>query len=168
MRFWPSDSFEIDTTLSREDIITHLNSSVQPGKPFRFFPSSAGHKNFRGQISQDGFKISRTIDYANSFLSVITDRFLPGQSGTKVAVHMSLHPFVGGFMYVWFGGIGLGFVVTMFGLFSGRVAAFPIVLIPSAMLVFGWALASGCFWFEARRQKPVLIQMFRAWETSQG
>jgi hypothetical protein len=36
-----------------------------------------------------------------------------------------------------------------------------MLLIPFAMLMFGWALAAGGFWFEANKTKPILVEMFK-------
>ena len=157
MKFWPSDTFEIKTTMSPEEIVAALNSRIEPKKLFRF---SSDHAPFQDDISRDGFKITRVVHYRNSFLPIVTGRFLPGNSGIKVVIRLGLHPFVTAFMCVWFGGVGLGVIGTISGLLSGQAPASPMLLIPFGMLVFGWALVSGGFWFEAKKQKSILFEMF--------
>ncbi len=83
MRLWPSDSFEIETTMSPEEIVASLNAEIDPAKWFRHSP---GHKTFQGDISRDGFKITRVIHYRNSFLPIIRGTFRPGQSGSRAFI----------------------------------------------------------------------------------
>ena len=35
------------------------------------------------------------------------------------------------------------------------------LLVPAVMAALGWAFVSGLFWYEATRQRPMLIEMFR-------
>ncbi len=164
MKFWPSDQFEIQTTMSAEDIVASLSSEIEPNK---LFGMSTDHAPFQGDISRHGFKITRIIHYRNSFLPIISGKFLPGDAGVKVAIRMRLHPFVTAFMCVWFGGVGLGVVAVVGGLLSGPAPASPMLLIPFGMLVFGWALVSGGFWCEAKEQKRMLLEMFKGLEASE-
>jgi len=164
MKLWPSDRFEIETALSPEAIVTALNTQIEPKKLFRF---STNHAPFQGEISRDAFRITRIIHYRNSFLPVVRGKFLPGTAGIKVAIRLGLHPFVTVFMCVWFGGVGLGAIAALAGLIRGQAPASPMLLIPLAMLVFGWALVSGGFWYEAKKQRPMLIEMFKGLATSE-
>ena len=162
MKFWPSDRFEIETTMSPEEIVAALNSKIEPKKLFRF---SSDHAPFHGDISRDGFRITRAIHSMNSFLPVVTGKFLPGDSGIKVAIRLGLHPLITAFMCIWFGGVGLGVIAALAGLLSGQALASPMLLIPFGMLVSGWAVVSGGFWFEAKKQKPMLVEMFKGLKT---
>lgn len=159
MKFWPCDSFEIETTMSTEDIVASLNARVEPRKllRLRLIGFSSHHAEFEGHISRDGFKITRIIDHLNSFLPVITGRFLPGESGIKIAIRMRLHLFATAFMCVWCGAwVSAGIAVLL----SGSATAVPLSVLWLSVLVFVWAMVSGCFWFEAKKQKDMLIQMF--------
>ena len=158
MKLLPYDSFEIATTMSAEGVIAVLNDATEPAKWFRL---STQHRTFQGSITGDGFRITRIVHYRNSFLPVIRGRLRPGPAGVTIAVTMSVHPFVTVFMCVWFGGVGLGIVTVLASLASGQTKAAPILLIPFAMLLFGWTLVAGGFWFEARKAKLILVQMFK-------
>ncbi len=158
MKLLPYDSFEIDTPMSAKAIIGVLTDTVEPTRWFRL---SKDHKTFQGTVEHDGFKITRIIHYRNSFLPVVRGRFAPGPSGFTVTVTMRLHPFVMAFMCLWFGGVGLGVVASLAGLAFGRAEADPMLLIPFGMLLFGWALVSGAFWFEAKKTKPILLDMMK-------
>jgi ABC-type iron transport system FetAB permease component len=165
VRLWPSDSFEIETTLSPEEIVESLQSAIEPAKVFRF---SSKHATFQGKLTADGFKMSRIIHYRNSFLPIIHGTFRAGDSGRIVSIKMRLNLFVAAFMWVWFTGVGLAIFVFTFAFLKGKIQSSPILLIPFGMLVFGWALVSGGFWFEAKKQKPILIAMFTRKNTDRG
>jgi hypothetical protein len=164
MKFLPYDKFEIETTMSPEAFVAALNSQVEPKRLFRM---SSNHLPFQGDISRDGFRITRIIHYRNSFLPIVSGKYFPGPSGIVVEIWMGLHPLVIVFMCVWFGGVGFGAFAMLSGLVTGQVQASPILLIPFGMLLFGWALVSGGFWFEAKKQKRMLIEMFKGLETSE-
>jgi hypothetical protein len=164
MRFWPSDSFEIETTMTPEEIVDSLKCGVEPKKLFRF---SSAHTVFQGDLMRDGFKISRIIHYRNSFLPIVHGTFRPGHSGSIVSIKMRLHRFVAAFMCFWFGGVVVGMLAVIFGLSSGKTQVSLMLLIPFGMLAFGWALVSGGFWFEAKKQKLLLIEMFKKRSSSE-
>jgi len=163
MKFWPSDKLEIETTMPLEAVVAALSSKIEPIKPLRF---SRDHAIFQGYVFRDGFKISRIIHYPNSFLPVVTGKFLPGDSGIRAAIRLGLHPFVAVFMLVWFGVISLGIIAAAAGLLIGHPALSQMLPLLAGMLVFGLALVLGGFWFEARKQKPMLIELFKELETA--
>ena len=164
MKLWPSDRFEIATVLAREAIVAALNSRIEPRKRLR---SSSDHAPFQGEIARDGFRITRVIHYRNAFLPVVTGRFLSGPAGTRVNIRMSPHPVVTAFLWTWCSGLGLAMITVLGGLLHRQAPALPIMAIPFGMIVFGWALVSAGFWFEATKQKRMLIMMFKELEPSQ-
>ena len=157
MKFLPYDRFELETQMDSKAIIEAMKTKIAPRKLFRF---SSDHAPFQGEISSDGFEIIRIIHYRNSFLPVICGKFQPNASGTRIIIKMRLHAFVAFFMCVWFGGVGLGCFVLLNSVFNGQKIMSLAMLIPFGMLIFGWALVSGGFWFEAKKQKPMLVEMF--------
>jgi len=163
MKLWAHDRFEIETAMTPGEIVTKLNSKIEPTKLLRF---SSPHAPFQGKISQNGFKITRIIHYRNSFLPVISGKFLSCFSGTKVEINMGLHPIVIAFMCVWFGGVGVACIAFPVSVFYGKTSMSPAMLIPFGMLAFGWALVSWGFWSEVKKQKPMLIKMFNKLESS--
>ena len=136
------------------------DGSVQEDEARRF---SRDHAPFQGEVYPGGFRISRIIHYRNSFLPMITGEFQPGAAGTKVVIRMGLHPFVTVFLCVWFGGVGLGLFAVLSGIRSGQTSP-AMLLAPVGMLLFGWGLAFAGFWFEARKQKRMLVGMFRRFQ----
>ena len=155
----PVDSFEIRTTQSPEALMRILDRQIEPQKLFRF--GSRNHKPFQGDLSIDGFTMTRIIHYRNSFLPVIRGTFAPGPQGTNIAIKMTLHPIVIAFMAMWLGVVGsIAMVLCLSAIFSNDVA-WPLPLAPLGMFVFGWALTSGGFWFEAHHTKKKLLRLFR-------
>ena len=154
----PVDSFEIETTQSPESLVNLLSRHIEPQKLFRF--GSRNHKPFQGSLSIDGFIMTRIIHYRNSFLPIIRGTFSPSPWGTKITIKMTLHPLVIAFMTMWLGSVGsMAVALCLAAIFSDDVA-WPIPLAPLGMFIFGWALTSGGFWYEARQTKKNLQQLF--------
>ena len=164
MKFLPYDSFEIETSFPLEDTIASLKSNVEPKRWLRF---SRNHKIFEGEVARDSFKIMRIIHYRNSFLPIIRGTFQQCRTGVKVIVRMGLHPFVIAFIYIWFGGVGIGIIAFLKQLLRNQIQPSPMIFIPFAMLLFGWALVSGGFWFEARKVKILLNDILQRKTTSE-
>ena len=162
MKFLPYDKFEIETTKAPEVIVESLKPKIDPRKLFRF---SSDHAYFQGNISLNGFKLSRIIHYRNPCLPIILGRFLPKVSGTKVVIKMRLHVLITAFMSIWFGGVGLGCFLVLNYVFTGKKPISLLLFIPFLMLFIGWAMISGWFWFEAKKQKPMLVELFNDLDT---
>src|SRR5438067_5331361 len=125
MKLWPTDSFEIETTMSEEEIASALRKWIEPRKTFRL---SWDHAAFEGSFTNDGFKITRIIHYRNGFLPVVRGRFLAGPSGTRVKIEMRLQKFSAIFMAVWFGGVILGVAWAITVLLTRHTRFDPMLL----------------------------------------
>lgn len=158
MKLLPYDSYEIQTSLTHVGAVAILQSEIEPRKWLRF---SRKHKTFEGVLSWEGFKIWRIIHYRNSFIPIISGSFEEGAPGVKVKVRMRLHLFVMAFMCVWFAVAGCVIILTGAALLSGHTAPSPMWFIPFALFFFGWLLVSGGFWFEARKAKPLLMDLLQ-------
>jgi hypothetical protein len=53
---------------------------------------SSGGFQFEGDVSPQGFNITRIITYRNSCIPVIRGRFEPSSTGTRIVVEMNMHP----------------------------------------------------------------------------
>jgi hypothetical protein len=153
---WPSETFVIHTSLSVASAARRLAEQTEPKKWFRF----SNKKPFQGEVAETGFRIERIIGYRNSFLPVVQGTFKFQGDGTVIEIRMRLNLFVAVFMCIWFGFVVLGIGAITTELISGRTKMDRTMAIPFGMLIFGWALVSGGFWFEARKQKKILIAMF--------
>jgi len=153
MKFLPWDHYDIQTSLNREQVVELLGSEVEPKKWLRF---SRQHKTFEGEVTWQGFKIRRIIHYRNSFLPIVHGGFEQGDRGIDISVRMRLHPFAIVFSCFWFGFLGFGISMSGVGVISGKTEFSPFLLLPFGMVLFGWLLVSGGFWFEAKKAKALL------------
>jgi hypothetical protein len=158
MNFWPCESFDVQTSMSEEEVVGSIRSNIEPRRFFRF---GSNHKCFQGVINNNGFKISRIIHYRNSFLPLIVGSFRRGRDGMIVSINLALNPFTRTFMGVWFTMVALGLFGGVGSLLGGNIRDLPMFLIPCGMLVFGWVMVLAGFWLEARKQKVMLIEMFK-------
>jgi hypothetical protein len=157
MKIWPYDSFEIETSMTLDEVVNKLEAKTEPKS---WFPSFFGdHRPFQGEVSREGFKIIGSIRYHNSFLPVVRGSFKQGLSGITVTIKMRLHLLVIVFLCV-FCAIMLN-SMEFFRLFKAGVPIHPMDLIPVSFLVFPWAIAYLGFWFEANKQKQVLMDILK-------
>src|SRR5713101_785107 len=106
----PFRKFAIDTELSQAEIVERLRGIVEPGGAF--LAGLGGTKKlFAGQVSPQGFKITRLIYYGNGSLPVVIGTFEPGPNGARVQVTMRPTQFALAFGILWFGSMVLFIVV---------------------------------------------------------
>jgi len=153
MKFFPWYHYDIQTSLNREKVVELLGLEVEPRKWLRI---SRRHKRFEREVTWEGFKIMRIIHYRNSFLPIVHGRFEQGDRGIDIKVRMRLHPFAMAFMCFWFGSLGFGICMTGAGIICGKTKLSPFLRIPFGMILFGWLLVSGGFWFEAKKATVLL------------
>jgi hypothetical protein len=155
MKILPYESFAIDSRQSADAIAAALAAHVDPKSGFWSY--RAGGKNFRGEVSRDGFKLTRSIVYRNSFLPVIVGKFEPGPVGTRISVLMRLHLFVLVFITVWLSAAGLAALIGL--RFAASRREFGPALIPVGMFAFGCILTSAAFSYEAAKARELLIRI---------
>jgi len=151
MRLLPRDAFEIKTTMSREEAVRRIDSRI--GYP--------GADHFRGQIQPEGFTISRMIRYRNSFAPVILGQFRQEDGGLVISIRMRMDLVTTGVMAVWFL-MGIGMFIVM-GVMQLCTEARVLPYVPVAggvILLFGWAMMSGGFWYEAKKARAILMDIF--------
>ena len=154
MRFLPSDSFEIQTSMSIEEVVEKMKAEIEDGG------FSGRHKIVSGEISRQGFKIARLFSYSNAFVPIVHGTFKPGQSGVSVIVKIQLHPLTTIFICAWYAAM-LGFMGDFSGLLTGRMQIHPEHLIQIMLIIFPWVLASVKFWPEAAEDKRMLIDILK-------
>jgi len=162
MKVYPKAYFEIESPLPAREILAALDAVVEPPKWFRW--KSTSGKKYHGEVSIDSFKIWKIINYRNSFLPIIEGRITPSISGSRIAVTMRLHRFVAVFMLFWLGGVSTGVVTFLIAAMRGEMEPIPALLAPLGMLLFGIALTSISFWWEAKKTKPALVEFFKGAE----
>lgn len=153
MKLLPYDRFTLEANVLPGALQARLAAAVEPYKAIRWRIQDC--RPYQGQVSDAGFKISRIIDYRNSFLPVIRGRFLPAATGTHVEITMELEPLVAVFLGVWLL-FWYGATVPIF-LLNGPIQPMALMFwgMPLVVMVaFWWA-----FWYEANRSRRELTQI---------
>ena len=74
-KFLPVESYTLTTKLSVDEVRARIQQNTSPKKDMGFFaPKNNSSKPYEGSITSNSFKISRIINYTNSFLPIITGR----------------------------------------------------------------------------------------------
>lgn len=157
---FPYQRLVFESPLSREEITRRLTRKVTKRRQDWFEKSTLP---FEGTVSDTGFKVSRIINYRNSFLPVIDGRFFPLMRGVRVQVTVRLPANVLFFCVVWFslvGLIGLGSILSPSSVKG--VSAFEMLIGVLAMSVFFYLLVTLSFRFEAKKASKLLSEVFEA------
>jgi hypothetical protein len=85
---------------------------------------TSGGFEFEGDLSPQGFNITRIISYRNSCIPEIRGRFEPSETGTKIVIEMTMHP-LGYVLLV--GGAGMSF--TVLSMLAGSGQGLPVTAI---------------------------------------
>lgn len=83
------NKLEIETTLSRNEIIDKLNQLTFTSK-LPYFKFNFTDKLFYGKISNDSFIISSVVKGKNSFVPIIIGEII-NEGSTKIVLKMRLH-----------------------------------------------------------------------------
>ena len=127
----------IPTSLTLDEIVNLFSKSISPKwNPISQAPPP-NHKNFQGEVSEQGFSI-RTTSYYQGPLTYLVGKFISDISGVKIEMYIGLGP---GGLALALGGI-VGFCILL-GAIAGQDYFASLVI--SAVLIF---LGSG-FFFEA-------------------
>jgi hypothetical protein len=165
----PWETFVIETPLNKDKVIAELKNNIEPEKVFRRW-NQPGAKKFEGFLAEDGFEITKLINYKNSFNPVIRGRVESSGDVTRLTVKLRLPVVVLGFMIVWFGGLASislaqfagPYLGSYFSLFSNENAiSFPMALVPPGMLLFGYAIMMGGYLHESKAIKNTLTKITR-------
>lgn len=120
-------------------------------------------EKFEGTVSETDFQISRIIHYRNSFLPMITGRFIPLSQGVRIEVKMKLHVGVLLFTLVWLGIVG--FLVATG---SAQVMAMGkveiLTAVPLLVMLLFLLTVTIMFKLEANKASKLLREIFVAQE----
>lgn len=165
-RLLPFDNFKIVSQLSASEVQLRLAKSVQSKRPSLFtFAPHPNTKPYEGTITGNTFKISRIIDYRNSFLPIIKGEISTYLGKTEISVKMRPIVFVLIFMTFWLTMTGLVCLgILFFAIVNLKRASpqnfEPILIMPFAMFAFGYALIMFCYKRESKTSKKFLINLF--------
>ncbi|WP_420632349.1 hypothetical protein [Candidatus Leptofilum sp.] len=106
--FLPYEKFEIKTRLGAVAVRQKLMEIVEPRKVR--WGWSRNHLPFEGEVEIKTFRISRVINYRNSFLPILDGEIYNDLDATKLVITAHLHLLV---MIFW-PTMGFGLMVAMF------------------------------------------------------
>ena len=161
----PYEKIIYHSSLNKEELLIHLQSEIEAEKSFGF--SSLKHsysKPYIGKIYNDSFEIKRAINYRNSFLPIIKGHIENGISGSKVHVKMGVIDFVKAFMIIWFGGVLLACIATIYSLFNSNQTSEGgfFIFIPFFMLMAGILMVVFGFKMESKKSISDLENILKA------
>jgi hypothetical protein len=148
LKFFPYDSFTIESTAT----VAHLVSTLR---------QHIGRRSFWGRIEQElegtategGFRVSRGINYHNSFLPIMIGRFEKQPDGTRVIVRMRLHDYTLTMMLLIF----VIMVYLLVGLMKTDLLwAFGF---PALVLVASYLMTIFGFSYEAEESRKILLDI---------
>lgn len=155
----PYQKLVFESPLSREEIIERLTRKVIKRRQEWFEQSTIP---FEGTVSDTGFQISRIINYHNSFLPVINGCFFSHMEGVRIEVTMRLRTNMLIFCIVWFSFIGFAIINGTFFSPGGSPPTLIEVLPTCLFYLFFYFLFALGFWFEAKKAKNLLSEIFEA------
>jgi len=158
MALLPFERLTLRTPLSPDEVYARLAAAVEPVRWYRS-PFSRAHRPYEGEITPNGFKIRRVINYRNSFLPAITGRIRVDEIGSAIELVFRLHVVVAVFMVVWLGGAAAATIVGAAEILRGHAPA--VAWIPLGMLVLGYAMMQGGFVIESRKAKRFFDELIR-------
>ncbi len=157
----PYQHVAINTNLSIDDAASLLANRVSP--PPRLFRRSSDtekEKEYEGKVSQTGFRVNRKINYRNSFLPILYGKFIPTNYGTKVNIHMTMHPIVIVFCCVWCSPLLGALWATVKDMIFSNSPFDSVVFMPIGMLTFLYLMVFFSFGIEAKRSKNFMEKLF--------
>lgn len=166
----PFDNFRLVTKLASAEVKSRIERSIEPEQYFNLSLFNNRQMPYEGELIGDSFKISRVINYRNSFLPIIRGEIYEGIGQTEVVINMRPVVFVIIFMSVWLGVIGmvcLGAVILAIIQITrtSTISFSPLVLIPFFMFAFGCCLMLIPYKIESRKSKAFLKQLLEAEES---
>jgi hypothetical protein len=154
----PYQKLVIEVPCSREELTRRLAKEVT-GRKRNWGRPEERAELFEGVVSDEGFEITRIIDYRNSFLPVIQGRFYPHVNGVRVEITMRLHVAVLIFSVFWLSMVGVSAVGAASHILATR-SVDAATLIPLGMLLFFYLMSTIGFGVEAKKASNLLNKLF--------
>lgn len=158
----PTENFTINTSLTKDEVITKLNEVVEPYKAGYLPYHDGGDKPYEGEVTNDTFKINRIIKYRNSFIPKISGQVFSEEKGTGIKIKMRLNMAVIVFsIFLALFDIAFIIILTVAGVYSEiDESTIFFLLFPGLFLVFGYAMLMGCFKYESIKSKKFFKELF--------
>jgi hypothetical protein len=152
---WAVSVVELVSPLSREECEARLRAATDRDGLLSCF----GSRQVVGRVSGGSVRLRKRIGYRNSFQTFLIGSLKGRDGATIFRGRAGMHPFVTGFMAVWFSLLvligGAAFAAAVGGLIAGQGQPLGAI-IPPLMLVFGVGLVCFGRWL-ARSEEAYLI-----------
>lgn len=161
MKLLPFENITYRTKLGESEVRQIIENNIEPKDLFRQFRSKKSDKLFEGEMYGNEFSVRRIITYRNSFLPKITGEIIDEGRERLVNVRLRLHVFVIVFLMVWFVSLLsflLFFLITQTN--NEEFETIPILILLS-MLIFGYGLTVGAFFYEAAKTKKIFSRLLQ-------
>ncbi|HEB62560.1 MAG TPA: hypothetical protein ENI82_05345 [Bacteroidetes bacterium] len=160
-KYLPYEKIVYRSHLDPKEIIRRIEENTEPYKKFKLFGdfNDGELKYFNGSIEGDSFKLTRIMNYRNSFAPMIKGNVETDENGSKITVKMSLHTIVKIFIYFWVSSVLTAFFSLLSSIFIERKFS-PEILLLFGMLVFIFMLMVFGFKYESDKSKKYLAHLF--------
>ena len=156
----PYQRLVFESKFSKEEILRRLIPEVA-SRQISFGLFENRREKFEGEVSENGFKISRIIRYRNSFRPIIEGEFFPLVRGVRIEMRLRLQMLVMIFSIVWVSFVAAGAGTVIFQIISRGEFAVGM-FIPFGMLLFYFLLMTIAFGVEANKASKLLSEIFDA------
>lgn len=161
MKYLPFENYVLTTNLSVDEVRNRIINNIVPKA------SENTSKPYEGTIFNNKFKISRVINYRNSFLPIIIGEISQEWGKTEIKIKMRPIIFIIIFDIIWLGITGAVCITILVVAISTYKDMFregfsPVVLIPFGMFLFGYLLTTLGFKYESKIAKEFLKTLFEA------
>ncbi len=128
--------FTFVTALPCSEVVRLLRENTD--SPWKFF----GKGTIIGAVGHSSFRLSKRINYRNSFRTHLFGRLTRENNATRIDCRTGMHILVIAFMTVWFGFL-VAFALPVTLAISTQQPLSPVTLVPLAMVLLGVLLV----WF---------------------
>jgi len=136
MKYLPFEDFEIQTTLTSDEVYYRLCASVDTERKWLIFTN----KPFWGEVDRRDFRIWRATWWNHNIGPVISGKIWPGTSGCCIVIRMRMPWFgflfwlfwLGAVLYMYFGGIAY-LIIQKFQTGIWQIES-PLFLLPGIVI----------------------------------
>ena len=135
MKIIPSQTIELTTKLSSQEVRAILREHIQPKKGFSIgFPKQRNRKVFEGYFEDNQFQIQKASDRNNSFLPQINGHIKTDLDKTTIIIDFKIHEFVVIFLFLWIGLVFMVFIISIIGAITQGIHPL-LAIVPLIMIV---------------------------------
>jgi hypothetical protein len=165
MKYLPFEDFEIQTSLSSDEVFYRLRAAVDTKRKWVFFTN----KPFWGEVKRGHFKIWRVTWWNRNFSPFVYGEICEATSGIRMKIKMRM-PWFGFVFYgiilcwLWF-----QYFIVLANLLAQKIITrvweieSPWMLLPPVILfAFAYLISVGTFFVEADKVKEFFMQLSNA------